>query len=126
MCHSLNSEVERHGSTHKKHDVHNFQSALTLFFFFLATFFPSQNVRKGCIPFLLHHWKYEVHKCMCDMLIIIQQTFLFFRCLRVQNTLAAGISTSAVITMPVIMLQFSSGMALTPSASLHVLQLNGC
>jgi hypothetical protein len=109
--------MEQHGS-YEKHDVHNFQSALTLF---RANFFPCQNVRKERTPFLLHHWKYEVHKSMCDMLIIIQQTFLFFGCLREQNTLAACISTSAVITMPVIMLQFFSGMALTWSASLHVL-----
>jgi hypothetical protein len=59
------------------------------------------------------------------MLIIIQQTFLFFGCLGGQNMLVAGISTSAVITVPVIMLHFSSGMALTVYIS-HMLQLNRC
>jgi len=108
-------------NTNEKH-VHNFWSAFTLFH---ATFFPFQNVRKERTPFL-HHWKCEVRKSTHDMLIIIQQTFLFFRCLRVQNTLAAVISNFAVITIPVTMLHSSLGMALTWSTSLHMLQLTRC
>jgi hypothetical protein len=57
------------------------------------------------------------------MLIIIQQTFLLGA--EYAEHTAAGISTSAVMTMH-IMLQFSSSMAQTQSTSSHVLWLNAC